>query len=229
MTLSSCGFVIVSGLAFGVDAAAHEGCLDANGATVAILPCGLDRVYPRSHERLAKKIVERGGALVSEYPPGTEPLPYRFLERNRIVSGISRGIIVVEAPEGSGAVATARFAGEQGRDIFVVPGPATHPNYVASHELIRNGAELAATPEHVLETYNLLENRETSGPPEREMRDLSPDERSVLLFLREHGECADVDKIIEHTTLQPQAANIALSFLVIKGAIKETANGYVSN
>ena len=226
--LASHGITIVSGLAFGADIAAHEGCLDAGGTTVAVLPCGLDHIYPRSHGRFAEKIIAGGGALVSEYPPGTAPLPYRFLERNRIVSGISRGVIVIEAPEGSGSTATARFAAEQGRDVFVVPGPATHPNYAASHDLIRTGAELVTKPEHVLGAYGLADADEKFPAPEREIQNLSPDERTVLLFLKEHGQAADVDKIIERTKLQPQAVNATLSFLLIKELIRETASGYAA-
>ena len=225
--LASRGIVIVSGLAFGIDAAAHEGGMDFCGKTVAVLPCGLDRVYPRSHERLAGKILAHSGALVSEYPPGTDPLPYRFLERNRLVSGLARGVIVIEAPKGSGSTATARFAAEQGRDVFVVPGPATHPNYAASHDLIRDGAELVTKLEHVLEAYGLLEAETKNAEKDREIKSLSPNERTVLLFLKECSGPADVDKITERTKLQPQAANATLSFLLIKGFIKEIPGGYV--
>ena len=119
--LASRGVRIVSGLALGIDAAAHEGALDAKGHTIAVLGNGLDQLYPRNNERIAKGIIASGGAIISEYPLGTPPLPHHFLERNRIVSGLTQGVLVIEAPKESGALATARFALEQNRYVFVVP------------------------------------------------------------------------------------------------------------
>jgi DNA processing protein len=200
--------------------------MDAGGTTVAVLPRGLDRICPSSHARLAEKILARGGAIISEHPPGAEPFPHRFLERNRIVSGLARGTIIVECPAGSGSSATARFAAEQGRDVFIVPGPATHPNYAASHDFIRAGAELVTKPEHILEAFGLLELATSVAQTKRDYGALSPDERTVLLFLKELGAPADVDKIIQETKLEPQAVNVAISFLAIKEVIKETSVGY---
>ena len=154
--LADAGCPIVSGLALGIDAAAHEGCLEtAQGITLAILAGGLDAIYPATNEHLARKILERGGGIISEYPFGSPPLPYRFLERNRIVSGLTKGVLVVECPDGSGSLATARFALEQNRDVFVVPGPISHPNFFGSHSLIRQGAELVTKPEEIFEAYGL--------------------------------------------------------------------------
>lgn len=220
------GFAIVSGLAFGIDAASHEGCLDAGGITIAVLACGVDRVYPRSNERLGEQILTGSGAIVSEYPPGTEPLAYRFLERNRIVSGLCRGVLVVECPDGSGSLVTARLAAEQGRDVFVVPGPISHPNFAGSHELIRKGAELVTKPEDILEAW------EISGETDEERlmtNDITDEERIILTFLEKIRIPADVDKIIEMTKLDPQTVNRTVSFLYIKEAIKETPSGYVLN
>jgi len=124
--LADAGCAIVSGLALGIDAAAHEGALETDGtACIAVLANGLDRVYPEANRRLAEKIIAAGGAIVSEYPPGEHPLKYRFLERNRIISGIANGTLIIEAPEASGSLATAGFALEQNRDVFVVPGSIT--------------------------------------------------------------------------------------------------------
>jgi DNA processing protein len=226
-TLGRRGILIVSGLAFGIDAAAHEGALDADGQTIAVLPCGLDRIYPPSNEKLAAKILHCGGALVSEYPPGTEPLPFRFLERNRIVSGLARGVIVVEAPENSGALVTARLAAEQGRDCFVVPGPAHHPNFVGSHQLIRKGAELVTTPEEIMEAYGLRENTGKTGEMLLKRNDLTGDERRILAFLFFFFFMTDIDKIITNANVEPQAANVAIGFLLVKGLVKETAGGYI--
>jgi len=222
--------MIVSGLAFGVDAAAHEGCLDAGGITIAVLPCGLDRIYPRSNVRLAERILENGGALVSEYPPGTEALPYRFLERNRIVSGLARGVLVIEAPERSGALVTARFAGEQSRDCFVIPGPINHPNFIGSHELIRKGAELVTKPEDILEAMGITTettNTEETTETLKKRFQLSDDEVKIFDHLTSARTAVEIDKIMRTVNLQPQAANIALTMLLVKGLIKEDSGGYM--
>ncbi len=220
--LSKHGFVIISGLAFGIDAAAHIGCLDADGITVAVLASGADVITPRANDRLAKRILENGGSVISEYPPGSDALPYRFLERNRIISGLSKGILVIEAPESSGALATVRFATEQNRDVFIVPGPIAHPNFAGSHHLIRNGAELVAKPEHIMEAYGIMHG-EFSGAKKTGW---SPEEGSILNALRACAAGADVDKIAAMAKLEPRTANQALSFLLIKEIIEETAGGY---
>jgi DNA processing protein len=126
-------------MARGIDAAAHKGTLHAGGTTVAVLGCGVDVAYPREHAELREEILEKG-AIFSEYPPGSLPLPHRFPERNRIVSGLSRGVIVAEAPERSGALITARFALEQGRDVMVVPGNPWFAHTAGSNRLLREGA-----------------------------------------------------------------------------------------
>jgi DNA processing protein len=131
--------VIVSGLAVGVDTAAHERCLDLGGKTVAVMGCGIDRVYPPENKALAKRICEQG-ALVSEFPPGTIPESYNFPRRNRVISGISCGVIVVEAGEKSGALITARYALEQNRVVFAVPGPIDSPMSDGTFKLIKDGA-----------------------------------------------------------------------------------------
>lgn len=116
--LGKAGIIVVSGLALGIDAMAHRGCLDGGGLTIAVLGSGLDEVYPASNRALARRILEQGGALVSEYPPGTKPYKWNFPQRNRIISGLARGTVIVEAPEKSGALHTARFALDQGRDLW---------------------------------------------------------------------------------------------------------------
>ena len=137
--LAVAGWTVVSGMARGIDAAAHKGTLHAGGTTVAVLGCGVDVAYPRENTELRDEILERG-AIFSEYPPGSLPLPHRFPERNRIVSGLSRGVIVAEAPERSGALITARLALEQGRDVMVVPGNPWFAHTAGSNRLLREGA-----------------------------------------------------------------------------------------
>ena len=147
---AAAGAVIVSGLARGIDGEAHRGALDATGRTVAVLGCGIDRDYPAAHRQLAAAIVEAGGLIVSEYEPGVEPAPWRFPARNRIISGVSLLTVVVEARERSGALITADFALEQGRDVMAVPGEITSAMSAGSNGLLRQGAAPVTRIEDVL-------------------------------------------------------------------------------
>ncbi len=220
--LADADFTVASGLAFGIDAAAHEGCLDARGITVAVLAGGLDRVYPHTHEALAQKILAGGGALISEYPPGDEPFGYRFIERNRIIVGISRGTLIVEAPESSGALASARYAVEQNRDFFVVPGNVNAANFKGSHALIRQGAELVTSPDDILEAYDIVKQEKIAA---REAA-RTPEETLVLKALEEISAVTDIDKLVTMTRLEPRIVNRTLSFLIIRGIVKESGDGY---
>jgi DNA processing protein len=221
--LAQANFSIMSGLAFGIDCATHEGCLESGGSTVAILANGLDSVYPSTNGPLAEKILASGGMVISEYPPGSPPLPYRFLERNRIVSGLSRGVLVIESPIKSGSLATARFALEQNRDLFVVPGSIAHPNFFGSHALIRQGAELVTKPQEILEAYGV--GREEDE--EKEYEGASNEEKLILHALYESSVPIDVDKIIFLTKLEPRIANRTITFLLVKNIIKESGSGYI--
>ena len=153
--LSQAGVAVVSGLARGIDAAAHRGALEGPTPTVAVMATGLDRIYPPEHADLADAITA-SGAIMTEAEDGTIPLPGRFPVRNRIISGLSLGVIVVEAAERSGALITARMAAEQGRDVFCVPGSIENPLAVGSHRLIKDGAKLVQTVEDVLEEFPAL-------------------------------------------------------------------------
>lgn len=223
------GVVIVSGLAMGIDSAAHEGALSFGGRTIAVLACGLDIVYPAQNEYLARKILEKGGGIISEYPAGTPPYPNQFLARNRIVSGLCRATIVIEAPIDSGSLVTARMAADQGRQVFVFPGPIDHPNYRGSHKLIRDGAILVASIEDIFEDLG-LSDEELSGNSSVVKLPLgsfrTKEEELVFSALKDAGNALLVDKIIEITKLEPQAVNRALAFLSISNIIKETERGY---
>lgn len=230
--LAEFNIVIVSGLAMGIDTAAHEGALVGKGKTIAVLACGLDTIYPRQNENLAKKIIESNGAIISEYPIGAPAYPDQFLARNRIVSGLSIATIVIEAPIDSGALVTARLAAEQGREVFVFPGPINHPNYRGSHKLIRDGAILVSSLEDILEDLNLG----TSDAPNIDkinfrISDVQKikDETQLLVFktIQEAGKPINIDKIIELTKLEPQIANQTIALLLIDGFIKEAEKGYV--
>lgn len=149
--LAGAGYTIVSGLALGVDAAAHEGALDAGGATIAVVGTGLDQVYPRRNEALAARLLAAGGLIVSEYSLGTPVMQANFPRRNRIIAGLSRGCLVVEAAVQSGSLITARLAVEAGREVFAIPGSIHSPQSRGCHALIRQGAKLVESAEDVLE------------------------------------------------------------------------------
>ena len=154
--LAAHGIVVTSGLAQGVDAEAHRGALDAGGRTIAVLGSSLDRIYPSAHRSLAERIAGHGG-LVTEFPFGTRPMPWNFPWRNRIISGLSLGVLVVEAAERSGSLVTARLAADQGREVFAVPGSILNPLSSGCHRLLRDGAKLVERVEDVLEELPLAE------------------------------------------------------------------------
>ena len=150
---ASHGLAITSGLAVGIDAASHGGALAADGVTIAVCATGLDQIYPDSHAALAERILARG-ALISEFPPATPPLPGHFVQRNRLISGLSIGVLVIEAAARSGSLSTARHAAEQGRDVFAVPGSIHNPQSRGCHQLLRQGAVLVENAEDVFREIN---------------------------------------------------------------------------
>jgi len=158
----------VSGLAHGVDAAAHEGALPTPASTIAVIGTGADRVYPARNRDLARRIAESGG-IVSEFLPGTPPRKENFPRRNRLISGLARGVLVVEATLSSGSLITARWAGEQGRDVFAIPGSIHSPFAKGCHKLIREGAKLVETAQDILVELGMTADagRGTSSPPSR--------------------------------------------------------------
>ncbi len=178
--LSTAGVVPVSGLALGIDAAAHRACVDRQAPTLAVVGTGLDRVYPQRHRGLADEILDHGGAIVSEYPPGTAPLPGNFPRRNRIISGLSVGTLVVEAALRSGSLITARQALEQGREVFAVPGSIHNPFSRGCHALIREGATLIEQVDQIVAQLGpLLGALLTVAPPCEE--NVLPEPSSPLL------------------------------------------------
>lgn len=218
------GVGVVSGLALGIDRAAHEGALRANGKTVAVLANGLDSVYPRQHENLAHTILEKGGALISEYPLGTPPLPHQFLERNRIVSGLSLATIVIEAPIHSGAIRTAREAAEQGREVLVFSGPAEHPNYAGSHALIRNGARLVHSFNDIAEDLASLFGGvvvSTLVPEDSVFSESESKTNSIIAALQNVGGSASAEELLEIIDGEPSEVLSALAMLSLEGIVEE--------
>ena len=150
-SLASAGFVITSGLALGIDGAAHQAALDVGGHTIGVLGTGLENVYPQRHRRLAEAMIAQGSAVISEFPLDAGPQASNFPRRNRIISGLSLGVLVVEASVASGSLITAKLAAEQGREVYAIPGSIHHPGAKGCHQLIRDGAMLVETIEHILE------------------------------------------------------------------------------
>ncbi len=148
--LARAGIVVISGLAYGIDTAAHQGALQGRGVTIAVLAHGLDTVYPSGNQQLAEAIVKSGGALISPYPDGTPVHKYRFLERNQWVSGLADAVLVIEAEERSGTKATVRYALDQGREVFAIPGPITSPQSHGPNQLIKDGAHPALSVEDII-------------------------------------------------------------------------------
>lgn len=219
--LSHRGIIIVSGLAMGIDTAAHEGALSTGGKTVAVLGNGLDKIYPAQNQGLAKEILNKRGAIVSEYEVGIPSFKQNFIQRNRIISGLSLAVVVVEAPERSGALATAGFAARQGREVFVVPGGFNNYNYIGSHGLLRDGARLVASTKDILEDLG-LENLGNVFKKEN----INDVEGLILKVITDAGTPLEVDKIIQLTKLDAQKVNQNLTSLLIKGFLEEAGGRY---
>ncbi len=217
--LAAVGAVIVSGLARGIDAAAHRGALDAGGRTIAVLGCGLDHVYPKENRELYNDI-PLSGTLVSEYAPETGPLAYHFPARNRIISGISRAVIVVEAKKKSGALITADFAMEQGREVMAVPGSVKNPGSGGCHELIKNGAALVAGIEDIFEALGIEMESQASIK-----EDLLEDELIVLEGL--DYEPTIPDSLAATLDLSINELSPTLLSLELKGYIRKSVGGEI--
>jgi DNA processing protein len=217
MDTSAHGLVVVSGLARGVDSAAHRGVLAGAGATVAVLGSGIDVIYPAEHRRLADEITERG-AVVSEFPPGTPPLAYHFPLRNRIISGLSLAVIVVEAAERSGSLITAECALEQGREVMAVPGSVLNRRNGGSHGLLRDGARLVESAEDVLDEVGIMPMRRLIG-------DDSPSEVHPLLGFVPPGEAVDPDTLVHASGLDASAVLSLLLGLEMSGILRRVDGG----
>jgi DNA processing protein len=212
------GITIISGLARGIDSAAHEGALDAEGTTIAVLGCGIDRIYPPENGRLFQRISEQG-AIVSEYLPGTEPLPGHFPGRNRIISGLSQAVLVVEAAQGSGSLITAEFALEQGRDVFAIPGAIASPTSCGVNRLLKDGAHLVTEPQDIL---NIMRPGVTSFRTvisSAMLENLSEQEQNLVGHLSD--EPVQIDDLARKSGLTPMELSALLLQLELRGTVSQ--------
>ncbi|MFA5134311.1 MAG: DNA-processing protein DprA [Patescibacteria group bacterium] len=214
--LARAGITIVSGLALGIDALAHRAALDAGGTTAAVLGCGLDTVYPRTNINLACSIIEQGGCLLSEYPPGTEPLRGHFPARNRIIAGLSKAVLVIEGADDSGSLITARCALDQNRDVLAVPGNITSARSRGPNALIKMGAALIMDTEDVLNALGVEANTPTG---QQCAPKLDTDEEKILWDLLSSGPL-HIDEINRMCKLNTSTINATLSMLEVKGAVQ---------
>ena len=215
--LARAGATVVSGLARGIDAVVHRATLEAGGRTLAVLGSGVDIIYPWENLKLAQDIVERG-ALISEYPLGTQPEASNFPPRNRIISGLSRGVVVVEAGEQSGALITASYAADQGRDVFAVPGSIFQRGCLGTNRLIRDGATPVVAASDVLEALNL-----TSVPQQVEAHMLFPTDATEAVLLDQlAGDPAHVDEVSRATGLPIATVTSTLALMELKGMVRHT-------
>jgi DNA processing protein len=216
------GVTVVSGMALGIDAASHVGALRAKGgdcgSTIAVIGTGIDRVYPARNKVLAHSIAELG-LMLSEYPHGTPPLPANFPRRNRIISGLSLGVLVVEASMKSGSLITARFAGEQGREVFAIPGSIHSTFHKGCHHLIKQGAKLVETANDVLEELRL----ETTSAPLHEAADRAATASAVSRFI-EHDPI-DVDSLVMRSGMAVDQVVTELTMLELAGEIEQLPGG----
>ena len=212
------GMTIVSGMARGIDSAAHRGALDAGGRTIAVLGSGLDVIYPPENAGLYGEIAENG-AVVTEFALGTEPFPMNFPIRNRVISGLSLGVVVVEAAQDSGSLITAGHAAEQGRDVFAVPGPVEMEGSRGPHRLIRQGAKLIESAQDILEELSLPFLTENEIVAATETGTLSPEEERVLQSLG-HEPC-HVDLVVRDTGLPSGMVSATLVLLEMKGLVRQ--------
>ncbi|MGQ9731931.1 MAG: DNA-processing protein DprA, partial [Candidatus Zipacnadales bacterium] len=217
------GFTIVSGLAVGIDAAAHQACVRAGTRTIGVMACGIDVDYPKSNCELREEIVTTG-AIISEMPLGTVPRREIFPQRNRIVSGLSLGVIVVEAPPKSGALITANLALDQGREVFAVPGSVNWANSRGCHALIKDGARLVETVEDVIDGLGLVLQAVPERKPAAKVNaDLSPDEATIVRELAAGPR--QLDQLVAASSLPPARVTAALMLLEVKQLIKRLSGG----
>jgi len=214
---------IVSGMARGIDTCAHQGALAGHGRTIAVLGCGVDVVYPPENDALMEQILEEGGLIISEYVPGTKPYPGNFPARNRIISGMTSGTLLVEGAKSSGAMITVNFATDQNRDVFAVPGSIYSPLSQAPNRLIIDGAIPVVSPWEILEYYRWSKRPEVTSKEPATKIQLDPDEESLVIPLREQE--LSFDELANITGFSPSKLNSHLTMLELRGIIVKAPGG----
>lgn len=223
------GLCVVSGMAKGIDAYAHKGALQINGKTIAVLGTGLDNIFPKENKELYYKIIENDGAVITEYPPKTEIKSKQFLERNRIVSGLSLGILVVEAAYRSGTSVTARIAKEQNRKVFVLPHEIDNSHGVGSNKLIQKGAILTTSTKDIIEQFECLEYKENvfmkNNKTITNFKFSSQEEKEIYNLIKSNKKY--IEDIYKNTKIPINKINESILILEIKGYIQKTKGGYI--
>lgn len=223
--LVSAGLTIVSGLARGIDAIAHHTALSSKGKTIAVLGCGLDIIYPPEHKDLYKQILASGNTIISEVPPGHTVIKGLFPARNRIISGLSLGILVTEGAEDSGSLITARYAAEQGREVFAVPGPITSQMSWGPSNLIRNGAKLVTSIDDILEELQIIKVEVPTNHEKSQSRVQLPTDQRMLYDLLLQNPEMNYDELVRESKLSSSVVGQALTQLELNGTIRALGNG----
>jgi len=218
--LAQQGIVIISGLAYGVDATAHRAALEAGGLTIAVLPASVDEIVPTMHTRLAEQILSQGGALVSEYPPGSIAHKQNFIARNRLVAGLAKAVLITEAAEKSGSLHTARFALDQGKEVLAVPGNITSLTSVGTNNLLRKGATPITSVSDVLHVLGLKTRHKAS----KVVKGRNQNEQTVIDLLAS-GLTAG-DELLKQSQLTPSEFNQVLTMLEIGAKIRPLGNNH---
>lgn len=224
--LAKMGILITSGLALGIDAGAHEGALAASGISIAVAGTGLDQIYPAQHKELAERIIEKG-ALVSEFPIGTEPAQSNFPRRNRIISGLSNGVLIVEAAYKSGSLITANYAAIQSREVFAIPGSIHNPLARGCHQLIKQGAKLVESTLDILEEVSVW--KDISKPKTQESNTKSmaiPDQKYHAILQWLGFEVTAIETLVERSQLPPATVTSRLVEMELQGLVHSMPGGY---
>jgi DNA processing protein len=230
--LAAKGITITSGLALGVDIAAHQGALGANGKTIGVLGTGIDQIYPQRHYQIAQEIVAAGGAVITEFPLGVQPMPANFPQRNRIISGLSLGVLVVEAAVKSGSLITARYALQQNREVFAIPGSIHNPLSRGCHALIKDGAKLVETSQDIVDElrgFLSLKSQEAEDPNRATTKlaqELVENEHEGRILAELGFDPLSLDSLVERTGLGAGELMAALLTMELKGLVGNLGNGY---